>query len=145
MADLQVPVAGRTPVLIAASELRWRFSRSSGPGGQNVNTTDSRVELVFDLIATTALSPALRARALQHLEARLVEGCVVIAASEHRYQWQNRMAAQRRLVELLQDALKPPPPPRRATKPSRGAVQRRLQAKKQRSAVKQQRRARPDD
>jgi ribosome-associated protein len=145
MADLQVPVAGRTPVLIAASELRWRFSRSSGPGGQNVNTTDSRVELVFDLIATRALSPALRARALQRLEARLLEGCVVIAASEHRSQWQNRMAAQRRLVELLQDALKPPPPPRRATKPSRGAVQRRLQAKQQRSALKRQRRARPDD
>ncbi|MFZ9281175.1 MAG: alternative ribosome rescue aminoacyl-tRNA hydrolase ArfB [Prochlorococcaceae cyanobacterium] len=145
MADLQVPVAGRTPVLIAASELRWRFSRSSGPGGQNVNTTDSRVELVFDLIATTALSPALKARALQRLEARLLEGCVVIAASEHRSQWQNRMAAQRRLVELLQEALKPPPPPRRATKPSRGAVQRRLQAKQQRSALKQQRRARPDD
>ncbi|MFZ9229658.1 MAG: alternative ribosome rescue aminoacyl-tRNA hydrolase ArfB [Prochlorococcaceae cyanobacterium] len=145
MADLQVPVAGRTPVLIAASELRWRFSRSSGPGGQNVNTTDSRVELVFDLIATTALSPALKARALQRLEARLLEGCVVIAASEHRSQWQNRMAAQRRLVELLQEALKPPPPPRRATKPSRGAVQRRLQAKQQRSALKRQRRARPDD
>ena len=145
MADLLVPVAGRTPVLIAASELRWRFSRSSGPGGQNVNTTDSRVELVFDLIATRALSPALRARALQRLEARLLEGCVVIAASEHRSQWQNRMAAQRRLVELLQEALKPPPPPRRATKPSRGAVQRRLQAKQQRSALKRQRRARPDD
>ena len=145
MADLQVPVAGRTPVLIAASELRWRFSRSSGPGGQNVNTTDSRVELVFDLIATTALSPALKARALQRLEARLLEGCVVIAASEHRSQWQNRMAAQQRLVELLQEALKPPPPLRRATKPSRGAVQRRLQAKQQRSALKRQRRARPDD
>ncbi|MFZ9271721.1 MAG: alternative ribosome rescue aminoacyl-tRNA hydrolase ArfB [Prochlorococcaceae cyanobacterium] len=125
--------------------MRWRFSRSSGPGGQNVNTTDSRVELVFDLIATRALSPALKARALQRLEARLLEGCVVIAASEHRSQWQNRMAAQRRLVELLQEALKPPPPPRRATKPSRGAVQRRLQAKQQRSALKQQRRARPDD
>lgn len=130
---------------IPAAELAWRFSRSSGPGGQNVNSTDSRVELVFDLIATRALSPALRARALQRLEARLLEGCVVIAASEHRSQWQNRMAAQRRLVELLQEALKPPPPPRRATKPSRGAVQRRLQAKQQRSALKQQRRARPDD
>jgi ribosome-associated protein len=145
MVDLQVPVAGRLPVLIAASELRWRFSRSSGPGGQNVNTTDSRVELVFDLSATTALSPALQARALQRLGARLVEGCLVIAASEHRSQWQNRMAAQRRLVELLQEALKPPPPPRRATKPSRGAVQRRLEAKKQRSAVKRLRRTRHDD
>ena len=81
-------------------------------------------------------------RALQRLEARLVDGCVVIAASEHRSQWQNRVEAQRRLVELLKEAIKPPPPPRRATKPTRGSVQRRLAAKKQRSAVKQQRRGR---
>ena len=142
--DLQL--SGRW--VIPAAELRWRFSRSSGPGGQNVNTTDSRVELMFDLAATTALPPLLQARALRRLEGRLVEGCVVIAASEHRSQWQNRVAAQRRLVELLQEAIKPPPPPRRATKPTRGSVQRRLQAKKQRSAVKQQRRGRhqlPED
>ncbi|MEN9861583.1 MAG: hypothetical protein RLZZ515_2065 [Cyanobacteriota bacterium] len=135
-------------LLIPAAELRWRFSRSSGPGGQNVNTTDSRVELVFDLVATPSLPPHLQVRAIQRLEPRLVDGCLVIAASEHRSQWQNRVAAQRRLVELLQEAIKPPPPPRRATKPTRGSVQRRLQAKKQRSAVKQQRRGRnqlPDD
>ena len=132
-----------TPALVVpASELRWRFSRSSGPGGQNVNTTDSRVELLFDLEATAALPLALRQRALERLESRLLEGCVVIAASEHRSQWQNRVAAQRRLVDLLQQALKPPPPPRRPTRPTRGSVQRRLQAKKQRSAVKQQRRGR---
>ena len=130
-------------LVIPASELRWRFSRSSGPGGQNVNTTDSRVELLFDLAATAALPAGLRQRALERLAPRLVEGCVVIAASEHRSQWQNRVAAQRRLVELLQEALKPPPPPRRPTRPTRGSVQRRLQAKKQRSAVKQQRRGRP--
>jgi len=113
-----------------------------------VNTTDSRVELLFDLAATPSLPPHLQARALRRLEGRLLEGCVVIAASEHRSQWQNRVAAQRRLVELLQEAIKPPPPPRRATKPTRGSVQRRLAAKKQRSAVKQQRRGRsqlPDD
>ena len=130
-------------VVIPAAELRWRFSRSSGPGGQNVNTTDSRVELLFDLAATPSLPPHLQARALRRLEGRLLEGCVVIAASEHRSQWQNRVAAQRRLVELLQEAIKPPPPPRRATKPTRGSVQRRLAAKKQRSAVKQQRSGRP--
>jgi ribosome-associated protein len=128
--------------VIPAAELRWRFSRSSGPGGQNVNTTDSRVELLFDLQATTALSAPLRLRALERLGPRLQEGCVVIAASEHRSQWQNRVAAQRRLVELLLEALKPPPTPRRPTRPTRGSVQRRLEAKKQRSAVKQRRRGR---
>jgi ribosome-associated protein len=134
--DLQI-----TPgLLIPAAELAWRFSRSSGPGGQNVNRTDSRVELVWDLQASAALPPLLRARALRRLEARLVEGCVLIAASEHRSQWQNRVAAQRRLVELLQEALKPPPPPRRPTKPTRGSKERRLAAKKQRSAIKGQRR-----
>ena len=133
-----------TPALVSgAAELGWRFSRSSGPGGQNVNTTDSRVELVFDLAASEALPPALQARALQRLEGKLVEGCVVIAASEHRSQWQNRVAAQRRLVELLLEAIKPPPPPRRATRPTRGSVQRRLAAKKQRGAIKGQRGSRP--
>lgn len=131
-------------VVIAAAELRWRFSRSSGPGGQNVNTTDSRVELVFDLAGTPSLPPALRARALQRLEARLVEGVLVIAASEHRAQWANRVAAQRRLVELLQEALRPPPPPRRPTRRTRGSVERRLAAKKQRSAIKAQRRGPTD-
>ena len=130
-------------LLIPAAELRWRFSRSSGPGGQNVNTTDSRVELLFDLVATPSLPPHLQARALRRLEARLVEGCIVIASSEHRSQWQNRVAAQRRLLVLLQEAIKPPPPPRRATKPTRGSVQRRLAAKKQRGEIKGQRRARP--
>ena len=129
--------------VIPAAELRWRFSRSSGPGGQNVNTTDSRVELLFDLATTPSLPPHLQARALRRLEGKLLEGCVVIAASEHRSQWQNRVAAQRRLVELLQEAIKPPPPPRRPTKPTRGSVQRRLVAKKQRGAVKQQRQGRP--
>jgi ribosome-associated protein len=138
-ADLRLTSA----LVIGAAELTWRFSRSSGPGGQNVNTTDSRVELVFDLAASEALPPALQARALQRLEGKLVEGCVVIAASEHRSQWQNRVAAQRRLVELLLEAIKPPPPPRRATRPTRGSVQRRLAAKKQRGAIKGQRGSRP--
>jgi ribosome-associated protein len=138
-----------TPALvIPAAELRWRFSRSSGPGGQSVNTTDSRVELVFDLAGSTALPPLLKARALRRLEGRLLEGCLVIAASEQRSQWLNRLAAQRRLQELLQAALRPPPPPRRPTRPTRGSVERRLAAKKQRSAIKGQRRGRiqpPDD
>jgi ribosome-associated protein len=137
--DLQVTPA----VLIPAAALTWRFSRSSGPGGQNVNTTDSRVELVFDLAASQALPPLLQARALRRLEGTLVDGAIVIVASEHRSQWQNRVAAQRRLVALLQEAIKPPPPPRRPTKPTRGSQERRLAAKKQRGAIKGQRQARP--
>ena len=148
MQELRVAVPGREPVLIPAAELRWRFSRSSGPGGQNVNTTDSRVELLFDLTASALFGPVLKARALRRLEARLVEGCLVIAASEHRSQWQNRVAAQRRLVALLEEALRPLPPSRRATRPTRGSVERRLAAKQRRSAIKGQRQGRvplPED
>ena len=142
--DLQVTSAVRIP----AAELAWRFSRSSGPGGQNVNTTDSRVELRFDLAASSTLPSTLKARALSRLDGKLVEGAIVITACEHRSQWQNRVAAQRRLVELLQETLKPPPPPRRPTKPTWGSQQRRLAAKKQRSAIKEQRSSRvqrPED
>jgi len=133
-------------VVISAAELQWRFSRSSGAGGQHVNTTDSRVELVFDLAASEALPPLLKTRALRRLEARLVAGTVVIAVQEQRSQWQNRATALRRLAALLQEAIQPPPPPRRPTRPSRGSRQRRLAAKRLRSSVKGQRRAvQPED
>jgi ribosome-associated protein len=142
--NLQVTSAVRIP----AAELAWRFTRSSGPGGQNVNTTDSRVELRFDLAASATLPSMLKARALARLDGQLVDGAIVINASEHRSQWQNRLSAQRRLLELLQEAFKPPPPPRRSTKPTWGSQQRRLAAKKQRSAIKGQRSGRvqlPED
>jgi len=130
-------------ISIPVAELGWRFSRSSGPGGQNVNSTDTRVELIFDLTESSALPVTLKARAVGRLAGRLLEGCIVIAASEHRSQWQNRVAAQRRLIELLQRAIAPPAPPRRRTKPTRGSVERRIAAKKQRSAIKGKRQRRP--
>ena len=125
------------------AELGWRFSRSSGPGGQNVNSTDTRVELLFNLATSAALPAVLKARALNRLAPRLVDGALVIVASEHRSQWQNRVAAQRRLVTLLQEAIAPPAAPRRRTKPTRGSVERRLAAKKQRSAIKGKRQGQP--
>jgi ribosome-associated protein len=134
--DLTVTDALKIP----ATELGWRFSRSGGPGGQGVNTTDSRVELVFPLATSPSLPPLLRERALRRLAGTLVEGAVVIAASEHRSQWLNRQAALRRLAALLAEAVAPPPPPRRRTRPTRGSVQRRLAAKRLRSQAKQQRR-----
>jgi len=123
-------------LLIPAAELSERFSRSSGPGGQGVNTTDSRVELSFDVAASTALTDPQRSRALAALSPRLVGGVLTVAAAEHRAQLQNRQAARARLARLLTDALAPPAPPRRATKPTRGARERRLDVKKQRSRIK---------
>jgi len=129
---------------IPSAELAWRFSRASGPGGQNVNTTDSRVTLLFPLATTSALPPVLRERALRRLAGRLVEGgTLAITAQEHRSQWRNRQAAQERLVSLLEEAIRPPAPPRRRTRPTKGSVERRLATKKLRSSVKGQRRARP--
>ncbi|MFJ8685379.1 alternative ribosome rescue aminoacyl-tRNA hydrolase ArfB [Micromonospora wenchangensis] len=129
---------------VPAAELRERFSRSSGPGGQGVNTTDSRVELSFDVAGTTSLPPALRERVLQRLAGRLVDGVLTIAASEHRAQLANREAARERLVALLREAVAPPPPPRRPTRPSRGAKERRLADKKRQSQRKRDRRADDD-
>lgn len=134
--DLQV----RGSVVIPEAELSWRFSRSSGPGGQGVNTTDSRVELSYDVERSTALPPALRARALERLGSRLVDGVLTIAASEYRSQLRNREAAMRRLVEDMTTAMAPPPRPRRPTRATRGSVDRRIAAKKRRSEVKKMRR-----
>ena len=123
-------------LVIPATELVERFSRSSGPGGQSVNTADSRVELEYDVAASTVLSETQRTRALANLASRLVEGKLVVDASEHRSQHRNRVAARERLADLLRTALAPPPPPRRPTKPSRRARQRRLDAKRQRGETK---------
>jgi ribosome-associated protein len=134
----------RPGVVVPEAELSWRFSRSSGPGGQSVNTTDSRVELSFDVAATVALGPVLKARALERLGARLVDGAITVAASEHRSQWRNREAARTRLAALLRDAIAAPPRQRRPTKPSKNAVRRRLEDKARRSQTKRLR-GRPTD
>lgn len=130
---------------IPAGELRERFSRSSGPGGQGVNTTDSRVELSFDLAGSPSVPEDVRQRLLARLHSRLVDGVLTIAASEQRAQLANREAARERLVSLLKEAAAPPPPKRRATKPSRGAKERRLAQKKRRGDVKRGRSGRYDD
>ena len=128
-------------VTIPAGELSWRFSRSSGPGGQSVNTSDSRVELSWDLAASAALSPVQRERALNRLAGRLVDGVLTVAASEHRSQLRNRAAAEARLLSVLAAAIAPPPRKRRPTKPSRRATERRIATKKRRGEVKRLRRS----
>ena len=141
--DLHVSAA----VVIPAAELQWRFSRSSGPGGQNVNKVETAVELGFDLEGTGAIGPFQKQRLLERLGSRCVAGCLRVAVSEHRSQYQNRQLAMQRLADLLREALKPPPKLRKPTKPTRGAVKRRVDAKKQKSQVKQarQRRASMDE
>jgi ribosome-associated protein len=121
---------------IPESELSERFSRSSGPGGQGVNTTDSRVELSWDLANSTAPGPMLRERLLQRLATRLTRGVLTVTASEHRAQLDNRRAARERLAQVVREAAQPPPPKRRPTQPTRGSQRRRLDAKKRRGETK---------
>jgi ribosome-associated protein len=135
------PLRVSRSVLVPARELRWRFSRSSGPGGQSVNTADSRVELSLDLTRTSSLGPVQRARALERLADRLVDGVLTVTASEHRSQLQNREAALERMAALLAAAIAPPPARRRPTRPSRRSVERRLADKRRRSQTKRLRRA----
>jgi len=125
---------------IPESELSWRFSRSSGPGGQGVNTADSRVALVWDVAGSAVLSPLQRQRLLERLGGRINDGSLTVTASEHRSQLRNRNAAWARLAAIVADALQPPRASRRPTRPSRGARERRLEAKKRRTDVKRLRR-----
>lgn len=133
-----LPVTGSLVVPAAAQS--WRFSRSSGPGGQGVNTADSRVELSVRPLEIPGLTDPQRARLASRLGGRLVDGVLTIAASEHRQQLRNRQAARERLAAVLRAALAPPAPARRRTKPTRGSQERRIQAKKQRGQLKKQRR-----
>ncbi|WP_122818903.1 alternative ribosome rescue aminoacyl-tRNA hydrolase ArfB [Nocardioides pantholopis] len=129
---------------VPAAELAERFSRSSGPGGQGVNTADSRVELSFDVARAASVPERLRARLLDRLAGRLIDGVLTVAASEHRTQLANRRAARERLAQLLREAAAPPPAARRPTRPTRGSKERRLSAKKRRGDTKRGRQGRYD-
>ncbi|SNU02149.1 ribosome-associated protein [Ruaniaceae bacterium KH17] len=138
MDDLQVPPGPGLPsgVTIPGSELSERFSHASGPGGQGVNTSDSRVQLRLDISTTTALDEVQRERALAQLAPQLSDGVLTVTASEHRSQLRNRAEARARLAAILREALAPVTPRR----PSRASRRRRLDAKRHRSAIKQDRR-----
>lgn len=134
------PLTVSPGVVVPSGELCWRFTHSGGPGGQSVNTSDTRVELSLDLSTTTAFSALQRERALDRLGPRLVGGVLTVTASEHRSQLRNRVAAETRLAEQLRRAIAPPPAPRRRTSPTKASERRRLDAKRRRSHLKQQRR-----
>jgi ribosome-associated protein len=135
----------RTAV-IPAREIRFKFSRSGGPGGQNVNRRETQVELIFDVAGSPSLGPRQRERALRRLASRLdADGRLRIVASEERTQGRNRDIALDRFRQIMRDALKPDPPKRKPSRPSRTAVERRLQEKRQRSRIKRARAVRDDD
>ena len=130
-------------VTIPADDLRWRFSRSSGPGGQHVNTSATRVSLSIDVTSCRGLGRTRRERALERLSGRLVDGVLTVSVQEHRSQARNRVGAVERMSRILAEATAPPARRRRPTKPSRAARQRRLDAKKRRGDLKRSR-SRPD-
>ncbi|CAB4893066.1 unannotated protein [freshwater metagenome] len=135
----------RGAVVIPQAELVVKFSRSSGPGGQGVNTADSRVQLSFDIANSPSLPEYLRERALKNLKSKLVDGCITITASEQRSQLQNRKTAELRLAQLLREAIAPPARTRKATRPTKGSNERRLNAKKSRGETKRLRSSKEHD
>ncbi len=146
MSELRIAPAPGMPegLVIPADELVERYSHASGPGGQGVNTADSRVRLSFDVAASAVLDEVQRERLLRRLRSRLVGSVVTVVAAEFRSQRQNRVAARERLAALLREGIAPPPPPRRATRPTRGSIERRLTTKRRRGDTKRHR-ARPED
>lgn len=125
-------------ILIPASELHWSFSKSSAPGGQGVNTTDSRVRLSWNVLQTKALPDDLKKRAIEHLKIEH-DGEVSVVSEAERSQLQNRMAAVERMKELIATAIAPPPSPRRKTRPPRQSKEDRLAEKKHHSEIKRNR------
>jgi ribosome-associated protein len=127
-------------VTIPAGELQWRFSHSGGPGGQGVNTADSKAELRFNLVATQSIPPHLKERALRRLGSRLVDGALIVLASAHRTQLDNRRAAAAKLAVILSRAMEPPAPLRHKTRPSKRSIEARIETKKRHGRLKQTRR-----
>ncbi|GAB3302642.1 alternative ribosome rescue aminoacyl-tRNA hydrolase ArfB [Geodermatophilus aquaeductus] len=132
-----LPVTGS--LVVPSAALSWRFSRSSGPGGQGVNTADSRVELSLAPLELRGLTDVQRQRLAERLAGRLVDGVLTVTASEHRQQLRNRGAARERMAAVLRAALAAPPAARRRTKPTRGSQERRIAEKKRRGEIKRRR------
>tara|TARA_Y100001968_G_scaffold253616_1_gene239311 strand:- start:1668 stop:2090 length:423 start_codon:yes stop_codon:yes gene_type:complete len=133
-----------TKLEIPSKEIHWRFSRSSGAGGQNVNKTDSRVEIVFNVSESKALSPYQKHLIMLQKDFKLTNGCISVVAQDNRSQYQNRKLALSRLVSILNELIKPPPKKRRETIPSQSSQRRRVELKRKRGELKRNRQLKID-
>ena len=133
-----------TKLEIPDNEIKWRFSRSSGAGGQNVNKTDSRAEIVFNVSESKTLTPYQKYRISIQDEVKLSNGCICIAVQDKRTQYQNRQLALTRLTLTLRELLKPPPKKRRETIPTRSSQRKRIESKKKRGELKRNRQSNID-
>ena len=133
-----------TKLEIPDNEIKWRFSRSSGAGGQNVNKTDSRAEIVFNVSESKTLTPYQKYRISIQDEVKLSNGCICIAVQDKRTQYQNRQLALTRLTSTLRELLKPPPKKRMETMPTRSSQRRRVESKKKRGELKRNRQSKID-
>ena len=129
---------------IPVNEIQWRFSRSSGAGGQNVNKSESRVEIVFNVFESKTLNPYQKHRISIQDKIKLNSGCICLAVQEKRTQYQNRQLALSRLASTLRELLKPPPKKRRETIPTRSSQRRRIESKKKRGELKRNRQSNID-
>ena len=133
-----------TKLVIPANEIHWRFSRSSGAGGQNVNKTDSRVEIIFNVSESKTLTSYDKHKILIQSDVQLTNGCICIVVQDKRTQYQNRQLALSRLTSTLRELLKPPPKKRRETIPTRSSQRRRVESKKRRGELKKNRQSKID-
>ena len=133
-----------TKLEIPGNEIKWRFSRSSGAGGQNVNKTDSRAEIVFNVSESKTLTPYQKYKISIQDEVKLSNGCICIAVQDKRTQYQNRQLALTRLTSTLRELLKPPPKKRRETIPTRSSQRKRIESKKKRGELKRNRQSNID-
>ena len=126
-------------LVIPSSEVRWRFSRSSGPGGQNINKTETRVEIIFNIASSKVLNTFQKLILLDKLHNKISNGCISITVQEKRTQLENRQLATHKLITLLKDKLISESKPRKATKPTKPSQMRRVESKKKRGELKQSR------
>ena len=133
-----------TKLEIPVNEIHWRFSRSSGAGGQNVNKTDSRTEILFNVSESKTLTPFQKQRISIQNEVKLINGSICIAVQDRRTQYQNRQLALNRLASTLRKLLKPPPKKRRQTIPTLSSQRKRVESKKKRGEIKKSRQSKID-